>query len=113
MAAVGLFGLLSYQVANRTGEIGVRMALGARRSQIRWLVLGQTVRVLVFGTTAGIALTLAVHKLIAGLLFGVTAYNPLILLAGTAIMLGSALVAAWIPTQRACKIDPIEALRHE
>lgn len=113
MAAVGLFGLLSYQVANRTGEIGVRMALGAKRSQIRWLVLGQTVRVLVFGTIAGIALTLATHKLIAGLLFGVTAYNPLILLAGTAIMIGSALVAAWLPTQRACKIDPIEALRHE
>jgi hypothetical protein len=113
MAAVGLFGLLSYQVANRTAEIGVRMALGARRAQIRWLVLRQTMRVLLFGSIAGIALTLAVHKLIAGLLFGVTADNPLILLSAIGVITSSALAAAWLPTQHACRIDPIEALRHE
>ena len=113
MAAVGLFGLLSYQVANRTAEIGVRMALGARQAQIRWLVLGQTVRVLLFGSIAGIALTLAVQKVIAGLLFGVIAYNPIILFSGIGVVTCSALAAAWLPTQHACRIDLIEALRHE
>lgn len=113
MAAVGLFGLLSYQVANRTAEIGVRMALGAKQAQIRWLVFGQTVRVLMFGSIAGLAMTLAVQKLIAGLLFGVTTYNPLILISAMAVLTSAALVAAWIPTQRASRIDPLEALRHE
>lgn len=69
MAAVGLFSLLSYQVANRTAEIGVRMALGARRAQIRWLVLGQTARIALFGCVAGVAGTLAIHRPIAGLLW--------------------------------------------
>ena len=113
MAAVGLFGLLSYQVANRTAEIGIRMALGAKQSQIRWLVLGQTMRLLLFGSFAGIALTVAVQRLIAGLLYGVSVYSPSILFSAIAVLTATALAAMWFPTHRATTIDPVEALRHE
>ena len=113
MAAVGLFGLLSYQVANRTAEIGIRMALGAKHAQIHRLVIGQVARLLFIGIAAGIALTFAVQKLIASLLYGVTAFNPTILVSAIFVLVSTALVAAAIPTRRATKIDPIEALRHE
>ncbi len=113
MAAAGLFGLLSYQVANRRNEIGVRMALGAKRSQIRWLVLGQTIRLLLLGGTAGIALTFALQKAIAGLLYGVTAYDARVLVFSCAVLASTAILAAWIPAQRASAVDPLDALRHE
>ncbi len=113
MAAVGLFGLLSYQVANRTGEIGIRMALGAKRTQIQWLVLRQIVKLLAFGGLAGLALTLVLGRVIAGLLYGVSAYDAPLLLLSIAVLGATAVVAAWIPVQRASSIDPIEALRHE
>ena len=113
MAAVGLFGLLSYQVANRTAEIGIRMALGAKQSQIRWLILGQIMRLLLFGSLAGIVLTFAVQRLIAGLLYGVSVYNPVILFSALAVLVLTALAAAWLPARRASTIDPINALRHE
>ena len=113
MAAVGLFGLLSYQVANRTAEIGIRMALGAQRSQIRWMVLGQMVRLLLLGSVAGVALTVAAQKLIAGLLYGISTYSPSVLLSALVGLIVTALAAAWLPTHRACTIDPAEALRHE
>jgi len=113
MAAIGLFGLLSYQVANRTSEIGVRMALGARRSQIHWLVARQILTVMVIGSLAGVALTFAAGKLVAGLLYRVSVYNPPLLLLAIAVLLATALAAAWIPMHRASAVDPIEALRHE
>ncbi len=112
MAAVGLFGLLSYQVANRTGEIGIRMALGARRAQIQGLVLRQVTRLLICGS-CGIALTLALGKLMAGLLYGVSAYDAGLLSFSIAVLAATAVMAAWIPVQRASAIDPVTALRHE
>ncbi len=113
MAAVGLFGLLSYQVANRAGEIGIRMALGAKRPQIQWMVLRQIVNLLVFGALAGVALTFALGKVIAKLLYGVSAYDARLLLLSIGVLAATAVIAAWIPVQRASSIDPIEALRHE
>jgi len=113
MAAIGLFGLLSYQVANRTAEIGIRMALGAKRGQIQWLVVRQIVRLVLVGSLAGVALTLALDRVMAGLLYGINAYDAPPLLFAIATLGTTALLAAWIPVRRACSIDPIEALRHE
>ncbi|HEX4808227.1 MAG TPA: ABC transporter permease [Bryobacteraceae bacterium] len=113
MAAVGLFGLLSYQVGNRTSEIGIRMALGAKQGQIRWLVLRQIVRLMLIGSLAGIALTFLTEKIIAGLLYGVGSYNIIVVLFAIVVLGATALAAAWIPIHRALGIDPIQALRHD
>ncbi len=113
MAAAGLFGLLSYQVANRTSEIGIRMALGARRGQIQWLVLRQIVRLMLIGSLAGIGLTVVTEKIIAGLLYGVGTYNFTVILFAIVTLGATALAAAWIPIHRASAIDPLEALRQE
>jgi predicted permease len=113
MAAVGLFGLLSYQVANRTAEIGIRMALGARQQRIRWLILGQVVKVLLAGVVAGVALSFGVEKVLGSLLYGVTLGNPGVLALSIVVLLGAAFAAATIPLWRATHINPIEALRSE
>lgn len=113
LAAVGLFGLLSYQVSNRRGEIGVRMALGAQRQQIQWLILQQIMPILVWGSLVGLALTLALGKLMRSFFYGVSAYDAPLLLVSVAVLATTAAVAAWIPVQRASSIDPMQALRHE
>ncbi len=113
LAAVGLFGLLSYQVANRTGEIGVRMALGAQRPQIQWLILRQVLPILAWGNLAGLTLTLALGKLMTAFFYGVSAYSTPLLLVSVAVLATTAAVAAWIPVQRASSVDPMQALRHE
>jgi predicted permease len=113
LAATGLFGLLSFQVANRTSEIGIRMALGARHGQIEWLVMRQTAGLLAYGSAAGVALALLAGKAVSGMLFGVHPGDPR-LLAGALLALGAtALAAAWLPARRAASVDPLVALRHE
>ncbi len=113
MAAVGLFGLLSYQVASRTAEIGIRMALGARQQQIRRLIFGQTVKLLLAGVLAGAALSFALQKVLGNLLYGITLGNPGVLFLSILVLLCAALIAATIPLRRATHINPIEALRSE
>ncbi len=113
MAATGLFGLLSYQVANRTGEIGIRMALGAEQGQIGWLILRQIIAVVAIGSGVGFLLSLAVGRAMAGLLFGVSPYSPALLAISCSVLLGTALAAAWLPVRRATSVDPAIALRHE
>jgi predicted permease len=113
LAAVGLFGLLSYQVASRTGEIGIRMALGARTGQIQWLIVRQTAGLLAAGCALGLALTIALGKAMAGLLFGVRAGDPELLAISIAVLAATALIAAWLPARRAAAVDPLVALRHE
>jgi len=113
MAAVGLFGLLSYQVASRTAEIGIRMALGARQQQIRTLILGQVVKLLLAGVLAGIVLSVGVQKVLGSLLYGITLGNPGVLLLSILVLLCAAFIAAAIPLWRAMHINPIEALRSE
>lgn len=113
MAAIGLFGLLSYQTTNRRAEIGIRLALGARQSQIQWLMLRQALLVFVPGCIAGLGLVLAVQKLMSGLFFQASAYDPRLLGFSVAVLLGATLAAAWLPVRRAARIDPAEALRHE
>jgi predicted permease len=113
LAATGLFGLLSYQVANRTSEIGIRMALGARRAQIQWMVVRQIAGLMAGGGAAGLALALLAGRALQGLLFGVKAGNPVLLGGAMAALLLTALVAAWLPARRAASVDPQVALRHE
>jgi putative ABC transport system permease protein len=113
MAATGLFGLLSYQVANRTGEIGIRMALGARGKQIQWMILRQSLVIVTIGSGMGLVFSLVVGRLIAGLLFGVRPYSPGLLALSCTVLAATAMLAAWLPARRASSVDPLSALRHE
>lgn len=113
LAAVGIYGVLSHATGQRTQEIGIRMALGAQRSSILWLILRQGLILssvgLVVGTTAAIALT----RLISGLLFGVTPADPLTFAAVAAVLLAVAVGATLLPALRGTGIDPLPALRAE
>jgi len=113
LAMIGVYGVTSYSVGRRTNEIGIRMALGARRSEVFRLVLGEGMQLAVLGTLLGIVAALLLTRLLSGLLFGVSAHDPLTL-AGVAILLGVvAALASWIPARRATRVDPMVALRHE
>jgi predicted permease len=113
LASVGLYGVLAYSVAQRTGEIGIRMALGATRSAVLRLVLGQSAAVVVLGLVIGIALALATTRLLSTFLFGITPWDAGTMAAATAVLVLVAGVAAWLPARRATKVDPMVALRHE
>ncbi len=113
MAATGLFGLLSYQVASRIGEIGIRMALGAQRVQIQWMVLRQVLTIVAVGGGMGLVLSVGVSRMIAGLLFDVSPYNPRLLALSFSVLAATALFAAWLPARRASLVDPVTALRQE
>jgi predicted permease len=113
LAAIGVHGVLSYSVAQRTREIGIRAALGADVGRIRGLVVSQGARLAVFGIAVGFAGALGLTRLLSTLLFGVGARDPLTF-AGVGIVLAVvALVAVWLPARRAARVDPMVALRHE
>ena len=113
LAAVGLYGLLSYAVTRRTQEIGIRVALGAKRSDVLRLILGEGSRLAVIGVAVGIAASLAVTRLMSSLLFGVGATDPLTFLAVAALLAVVALFASYVPARRAMRVDPMVALRYE
>jgi putative ABC transport system permease protein len=113
LAATGLFGLLSYHVASRTSEIGIRMALGAERAGIHALVLRQIAPVMAAGMLGGLALTLSAGRILSGLVFGLSVYDPRLLALSIAALTATAAMAAWLPARRAAAVDPLVALRHE
>ena len=113
LAAIGLYGILAYTVAQRTGEIGLRMALGAQRIQVVHLVLRQGVVLISTGIVTGLIGALVIGRFINSLLYNVAPSDPWSLLAVSLIFGSIGLLACLIPAQRAAKVDPMEALRYE
>ncbi len=113
LAAIGLYGVMYYSVAQRTKEIGIRMALGARRPDVLALVVRQGMALVGMGIAGGICLSLGMTRLISGMLFGITASDPLTF-TGVAVLLGAvAFLANYLPAHRAASVDPMIALRYE
>lgn len=113
LACVGLYGILSYNVARRTGEIGVRMALGAQRADVLWLVLREATLVTVLGVVVGLAAAWAATRVLESLLYGLTARDPATMVGAAVVLLAVAALAAVIPAWRATRVDPMTALRYE
>jgi predicted permease len=113
LGAVGLYGVLSYIVAERTREIGVRMALGATASRVQRMVVTQGAQVVLVGVALGIGGALASTRALGTLLFGVAAVDPIVFVVVPVMLLGVGMVASWLPARRASLVDPIEALRSE
>jgi predicted permease len=113
IACVGLYGTMSYMVAKRTGEIGIRMALGARRGGVIWLVLRQAMVMALIGLAIGLPVAYGSSRLVQSFLFGIKANDPLALAAAVGTLVVAAILAGYAPARRASRIDPITALRHE
>jgi predicted lysophospholipase L1 biosynthesis ABC-type transport system permease subunit len=113
LAAVGLYGVLAYSVTRRTREIGIRMALGSDAAAVVWMVAREALQLAAIGCSVGILLAAAMGRSIAAYLFGVSALDPITLLAAAGLMLLIAAAAVCAPALRASRIDPLSALRHE
>ncbi len=113
LAAIGLYGVMAYMVAQRTREIGIRMALGASQKNVAWLVLREIVRISIAGLGIGLLAAFGIGKLIESQLFGVKASNPLVFLTSAVLLSAVALLAGWLPARKAASVDPMVALRYE
>jgi ABC-type antimicrobial peptide transport system permease subunit len=113
MASAGIYGTVGFAVAQRTHEIGIRMALGALRSDVTGLVLRETMRPVAIGLAAGFLLSAAAARLMSRFLFGLSPFDPAAFLGASAFLTAAALAAGWAPARRAAKVDPVVALRNE
>ena len=113
LAATGLYGVLSYSIARRTNEIGIRMALGARQTNVLGMVFRETVSVVLIGIAIGLPLAFAATRLIASQLYGLSASDPVTIAGAVLVLLAVAMVACYIPARRASRVDPLVALRYE
>jgi ABC-type antimicrobial peptide transport system permease subunit len=113
LASVGLYGLMSYAVARRTREIGIRVALGAERQNIRWIVLRETLALALLGLAIGVPCAFAASRLVADMLFGVSPNDLATMAAVSVVLLIVALLAGYLPARRASEVDPMVALRSE
>jgi ABC-type antimicrobial peptide transport system permease subunit len=113
LAAIGIYGVVSWSVARRKNEIGIRMALGAKAFDVQRMVLREGLRPVVFGVVAGIGLALGLGRVLASFLFGVTAHDPLTIAEVSALLVGVSALACLVPARRATSAEPLDALRYE
>jgi predicted permease len=113
LAAIGLYGLTAYAVAQRTGEIGIRMALGAQRAAVQLQVMRETMMLVFAGALAGLGVTLITSRVAVSLLYGVSPTDPLVITAAIGVLGAAAFLAGWVPARRASRVDPMVALRYE
>ncbi len=113
LSCVGIYGVISYVAEQRTYEIGMRMALGAEPGSVLRMMLGQAGRLVMVGVGAGLLAAVALTRLISGMLFGLSAHDPLTYLGVTILFVSVATVASLVPARRAMRVDPLVALRYE
>jgi predicted permease len=113
LASIGLYGVVSYAVTRRTKEFGIRMALGGQRSELLWMVLRESLGLVVVGIVIGTGSAIALIRLVRSLLYGVSPYDPLTIAFAAALLLGTSALAALIPAHRASRVDPMASLRSE
>jgi ABC-type antimicrobial peptide transport system permease subunit len=113
LSCIGLYGLMAYNVARRTNEIGIRMALGATRRNVAWPILHEAVLLVLTGLAVGIPVALGLARLIRSQLYGVGSADPAVFAGGTLLLIAVALLSAWLPARRAARVNPIKALRAE
>jgi len=113
LAVTGLYGVMSYTTSLRTNEIGIRMALGAERGAVLWMVLGESVVLLAVGVVLGIALAAGALRVLSSRLYGLSATDPVTFAASVSVLAVAVLLAGYLPARRASRVDPLVALREE
>jgi ABC-type antimicrobial peptide transport system permease subunit len=113
LSAIGMYGVLAYGVSRRTAELGIRMALGAQRGDVQWMVLRETGQMLAAGIAAGLAGAFGSTRLVATMLFGVKPVDGAIFAVAAVVLAAVAVLAGWVPARRASRIDPMVALRYD